>query len=244
MSCLARSRAIGAMTSPHAASLHVPLPSIDLRAMTAAKGDPRRWTPTRPTPLPGTGHQRREPSHRPGGRCRPDRRSARPAVSPMPDDGIWGWAGPLLVTAFAAFFRFYRLSVPHAVVFDETYYVKDAWSILKHGVEWNYIANPAHYPTSQNYANNLMLAGHTNIFAACSGTGCGEYIVQPEIGKYLIAVGEWLFGLHPFGWRVASAFFGTLAVLVMCRVARRMTRSTLLGCVPACCCRWTAWSSS
>ncbi|MCW2930996.1 MAG: Dolichyl-phosphate-mannose--protein O-mannosyl transferase-like protein, partial [Actinomycetia bacterium] len=48
-------------------------------------------------------------------------------LSPMPADGIWGWAGPLLVTAFAAFFRFYRLSVPHAVVFDETYYVKDAW---------------------------------------------------------------------------------------------------------------------
>jgi len=53
--------------------------------------------------------------------------------------------------------------------------------------------------------------------------------VQPEIGKYLIAVGEWLFGLHPFGWRVASAFFGTLAVLVMCRGAPRMARSTLRG---------------
>jgi dolichyl-phosphate-mannose-protein mannosyltransferase len=152
-------------------------------------------------------------------------------LSPMPDDGIWGWAGPLLVTAFAAFFRFYRLSVPHAVIFDETYYAKDAWSILQHGVEWNYIANPAGYPSGQSYANNLMLAGHTNIFAACTGTGCGEYVVQPEVGKYLIALGEWLFGLHPFGWRVASAFFGTLAVLVMCRVARRMTRSTLLGCV-------------
>ena len=40
-----------------------------------------------------------------------------------------------------------------------------------------------------------------------------------------------MFGLTPVGWRVAPAFFGTLAVLVMCRVARRMTRSTLLGCV-------------
>jgi dolichyl-phosphate-mannose-protein mannosyltransferase len=152
-------------------------------------------------------------------------------MSPMPDDGIWGWAGPLLVTAFAAFFRFYRLSVPHAVVFDETYYAKDAWSILKHGVEWNYVANPVGYPTSQDYANNLMLAGHTNIFAQCSGTGCGEYIVQPEVGKYLIAVGEYFFKLTPLGWRVAPALFGSLAILVMCRVARRMTRSTLLGCV-------------
>ncbi|HEX3957062.1 MAG TPA: hypothetical protein VHZ03_10570, partial [Trebonia sp.] len=124
-------------------------------------------------------------------------------LTPMPDDGIWGWAGPLLVTAFAAFFRFYRLSVPHAVIFDETYYAKDAWSILKHGVEWNYVPNPIHYATGQDYANNLMLAGHTNIFAACSGTGCGEYVVHPPLGKMLMAVGEWLFGLTPLGWRVA-----------------------------------------
>src|SRR6202035_2106523 len=29
----------------------------------------------------------------------------------------------------------------------------------------------------------------------------------------------------------ASAVFGSLAILLMCRIARRMTRSTLLGCV-------------
>ena len=142
-------------------------------------------------------------------------------LSPMPNDRIWGWAGPLLVTAFAAFFRFNRLVVPRALIFDETYYAKDAYSILKHGVEWNLVKN----------ANQLIIAGHTNIFAACSGTSCGEYIVQPEVGKYLIAVGEYFFGLNSVGWRVAPALFGSLAILVMCRVARRMTRSTLLGCV-------------
>ncbi len=148
-------------------------------------------------------------------------------VTPMPQDGVWGWLGPLLVTAFAALFRFYRLSVPHAVIFDETYYAKDAWSILKHGVEWNIIANPANDP---NYVNNLMLHGNTHIFAACN-ISCGEYVVQPPVGKLAMAVGEWIYGLNPLGWRVASALFGTLAILVMCRVARRLTRSTLLGCV-------------
>jgi dolichyl-phosphate-mannose-protein mannosyltransferase len=145
-------------------------------------------------------------------------------MSPMPDDGLWGWIGPLLVTAFAAFCRFNRLSVPHAVVFDETYYAKDAWSILLHGVEWNYVKN----------ADSLIIAGNTassHLFVACSGAGCGEYVVQPPVGKLLIAVGEWIYGLTPLGWRVAPALFGTLAVLVMCRVARRFTRSTLLGCV-------------
>jgi dolichyl-phosphate-mannose--protein O-mannosyl transferase len=148
-------------------------------------------------------------------------------LTPMPDDRLWGWIGPLLVTLFAAILRFNRLSVPNAVIFDETYYAKDAWSILKHGVEWNIIPNPA---KNADYVNNLIIAGHTSIFQACSGTGCGEYVVQPPVGKLVMAVGEWIYGLTTLGWRVAPAVFGTLAVLVMCRVARRLTRSTLLGC--------------
>src|SRR5690242_802347 len=144
-------------------------------------------------------------------------------VSPLPDDRPWGWLGPLLVTAFGTFLRFNRLQVPRALIFDETYYVKDAWSILKHGVEWKLL--------DSKVANPMIVAGHTNIFARCNGTSaCGEYVVQPEVGKLLIAAGEWMFGLNPFGWRFASAVFGSLAILLICRIARRMTRSTLLGC--------------
>jgi dolichyl-phosphate-mannose-protein mannosyltransferase len=142
-------------------------------------------------------------------------------LSPMPDDRIWGWVGPLLVTAFAAFFRFNRLAIPRAIIFDETYYAKDAWSILQHGVEL----------CDKSNANQLIIAGHTNIFTACTTGGVGEFVVQPPVGKLLMAVGELMFGLNSVGWRVASAFFGSLAILVMCRVARRLTRSTLLGCL-------------
>ena len=149
-------------------------------------------------------------------------------VTPMPGDRLWGWIGPLLVTLFAGFLRFSRLSVPNAIIFDETYYAKDAWSILRHGVEWNWIANPTN---NANYVNGLVAGGHysASLFQSCTGTSCGEYVVQPEVGKLLIAVGEWLWGLSSLGWRFAPALFGTLAILVMCRVARRMTRSTLLG---------------
>jgi len=145
-------------------------------------------------------------------------------VVPMPEDRLWGWLGPLLVTAFGAILRFDRLRVPRALIFDETYYAKDAWSILNHGVELKLL--------DSKIANPLIVAGHTNFFAPCDHTSaCGEYVVQPEIGKLLIAVGEWLFGLNSFGWRFASAVFGSLAILLICRIARRMTRSTLLGCV-------------
>jgi dolichyl-phosphate-mannose--protein O-mannosyl transferase len=149
-------------------------------------------------------------------------------ASPLPGDRLasWGWA--LLVTAFGAFLRFDRLAVPRTInTFDETYYVKDAWSILQHGVEWCTVTKPK----VPDYANQLIQAGKTNIFATCPGGGHGEYVVQPELGKLLIAVGEWLFGLNSFGWRFSSAVFGSLAILLICRIARRMTRSTLLGCI-------------
>jgi hypothetical protein len=70
-------------------------------------------------------------------------------MSPVPTDRLWGWVGPLVVTAFAAALRFSKLSVPHAVDYDESSYIKDAWSILQHGVEWNPIANPAGYPPAR-----------------------------------------------------------------------------------------------
>jgi dolichyl-phosphate-mannose--protein O-mannosyl transferase len=145
-------------------------------------------------------------------------------MTPMPTDRVWGWIGPLIVTAFAAFLRFYRLSSPDAIIFDETYYAKDAWSILQHGVEFNW---QTFFPN----ANTQIIAGHTEFVFHCSGTACAEYVVQPPVGKLLIAVGEWLYGLNSLGWRVAPAIVGTLAILLMCRVARRITRSTLLGCL-------------
>jgi dolichyl-phosphate-mannose-protein mannosyltransferase len=138
-------------------------------------------------------------------------------VPPMPGSPLWGWAGPLLVTAFGAFLRFNRLGLPRAVLFDETYYVPDAYGILRHGVEIDHVSN----------VNTLLARGSTQILEGTKG----EYVVHPPLGKMLIAVGEWLFGLTPFGWRFAVAVAGSLAILMTARIARRMTRSTLLGCV-------------
>ncbi|MFZ2503670.1 MAG: phospholipid carrier-dependent glycosyltransferase [Nocardioides sp.] len=132
-------------------------------------------------------------------------------------DPFWGWFGPLLVTGLALFLRLWHLAKPHAFSFDETYYAKDAWSLLHFGYVRRYVKG----------ADDAILAGNT--------TGQWEtdpsVIVHPEVGKWLIALGEKAFGMDPFGWRVAAAVAGSLMVLVMCRLARRLTGSTALGCV-------------
>jgi dolichyl-phosphate-mannose--protein O-mannosyl transferase len=143
-------------------------------------------------------------------------------VPPMPLPTIWGWLGPLLVMLFGGFLRFYRLGVPHGVVFDETYYVPDAYGILKHGVEINAVDSAK----NRNLVDHMLAHGGTHILG-----NTGEYVVHPPLGKIMIAVGEWLFGLTPFGWRFAVAVVGTLSILMVARITRRMTRSTLLGCV-------------
>jgi len=137
-------------------------------------------------------------------------------VPPMPGSALWGWLGPLLVTAFGALLRFNQLNVPDKVIFDETYYVPDALGILRYGVEHNYVSA----------RNSMLVRGNTHIFS----TG-GEFVVHPPVGKLFIAFGEWTFGVNSFGWRFASALIGSLAILLLARIARRMTRSTLLGCI-------------
>src|ERR1039457_1405306 len=137
-------------------------------------------------------------------------------VPPIAGSAVVGWLGPLLIAALGTVLRFNRLSVPPSIVFDETYYVGDAYGILRHGAEINHVSN----------ADALLAHGRTSIL----GSG-GEFVVHPPLGKVAMAAGEGLFGLPPFDWRFAVAVAGSLSILMTARIARRMTRSTLLGCV-------------
>ncbi|KID31950.1 Dolichyl-phosphate-mannose-protein mannosyltransferase [Prauserella sp. Am3] len=58
-----------------------------------------------------------------------------------------------------------------------------------------------------------------------------ELVVHPPLAKQLTAIGEWLFGYNGWGWRFTAAIAGTIIILLVIRIARRLTRSTLLGAV-------------
>ncbi|MFT4200712.1 MAG: phospholipid carrier-dependent glycosyltransferase [Gordonia sp. (in: high G+C Gram-positive bacteria)] len=54
-------------------------------------------------------------------------------------------------------------------------------------------------------------------------------VVHPPVGKWLIAIGQSVFGYGPMGWRIMSALAGIGIVVMVYAVARRMARSTLVG---------------
>ncbi|MFJ2575420.1 dolichyl-phosphate-mannose--protein mannosyltransferase [Kitasatospora aureofaciens] len=128
-----------------------------------------------------------------------------------------GWLGPLAVALFAGILRFTNLGQPHAIIFDETYYAKDAYALWHGGYEIS-------WPDGAN--EQIMKDDGTIPYRPMAG-----YVVHPPVGKWIIGFGEWLFGMNPFGWRFAVALLGTLSVLMVARIARRLFRSTLLGCV-------------
>lgn len=105
----------------------------------------------------------------------------------------------LAVTALAGGLRFYHLSVPRDYVFDEVYYAKDGC----------YDAGIPYRECGLEHPGEQTFTAH------------------PPLGRWIIAGGIALFGNDSFGWRVASAAFGTLSVLLVAVLAFRLYGSML-----------------
>lgn len=138
---------------------------------------------------------------------------------PMPSHGWRGWVGPLAAGAVGGALRFYELGRPHDIIFDETYYPKEALGMLDTGTEQALVDN----------ANDLILASDGTWQNLAIFSGDPAYVVHPSVGKWTIALGEYIFGATPFGWRFMMAVLGTLSIVMVARITRRLLRSDLLG---------------
>jgi dolichyl-phosphate-mannose-protein mannosyltransferase len=128
---------------------------------------------------------------------------------------LWDWAGPVAVVLLAAWLRLFNLANPRSLVFDETYYVKDAYTLMRLGYEGEWPAD----------ADVQFNAGNVDVF-----TTAGEYIAHPPLGKWIISLGLQVYGADdPFGWRIATAVVGILAVALVCVIAKALFSSTLLA---------------
>jgi dolichyl-phosphate-mannose--protein O-mannosyl transferase len=124
---------------------------------------------------------------------------------------------PVALTVLAALLRFSGLWHPQELVFDETYYVKDAWTLLHLGYE-------GAWPED---ADARFTSGDTDAYSADPA-----YVVHPPLGKWLIALGMLLFGADSgWGWRFSAALFGTLLVPLVYDLARRLSGSIAVGAI-------------
>ena len=117
-----------------------------------------------------------------------------------PLDRLQGWAMTAVITALAAVTRFLNLGSP-----------TDAGTPIF---------------DEKHYAPQAWQMVHNHGLEDNPGYGL---VVHPPVGKQLIAIGEAIFGYNGVGWRFTGAVCGVILVLLVTRIARRISRSTLIG---------------
>ncbi|HET8600423.1 MAG TPA: phospholipid carrier-dependent glycosyltransferase [Segeticoccus sp.] len=139
---------------------------------------------------------------------------------PSRHEVLWAWLGPLIAMAVGGFLRFWHLGRPHQLVFDETYYVKQAYSFIRYGDARATLSN-------LKTPDALFTHGDVNVYG-----NQPEMLINPPVGRWVVASGEKLFGIDSsFGWRFGVCVLGTLAILLVGRAAWRLFGSATLATV-------------
>lgn len=120
----------------------------------------------------------------------------------MPTDTAMSWLVTAGIAALAAVLRLIGLGSPKGKIFDEIYYATDAHHLMQHAVEWD------------------------------DKTNAGSFVAHPPLGKWIIGLGETIFGYsgndaHPaLGWLLVAVAAG-LGVAAICVPAIRRRRVSL-----------------
>ena len=124
---------------------------------------------------------------------------------------------PAAIIGVAAATRLIGLDSPATLVFDETYYVKDAASMLAYGYEGRW----------PDESNPLFESG-----ALTRPDAQGAFVAHPPFGKWLIAAGLAAFGTaNPVGWRISTALAGIVLVALVMLLAHLLLKNFTLSMV-------------
>ena len=127
--------------------------------------------------------------------------------------------GVIPIILLASVTRLWDLGSPNKLVFDETYYVKDSYTLWEAGHELAWPEN------ADNDFNSGILTGHTSN---------AEFVVHAPLGKWIIGLGMRVLGpSNPWGWRIMPALFGIAAVWLLFLIAKRLLGSERWALLPA-----------
>ncbi|QIS20638.1 phospholipid carrier-dependent glycosyltransferase [Nocardia terpenica] len=126
-----------------------------------------------------------------------------PVAASETQDTVRGWWVTFILTAIAAITRFWDLG--HPTDGGTPVFDEKYYSAQA----WEMLTNGMGIEDDQGFA----------------------VVVHPPVGKLMIAAGEALFGFGPWGWRFSAAVAGTVLVLLVIRIVRRLARSTMIGAI-------------
>ena len=124
-------------------------------------------------------------------------------------------ATPITLIVLALAVRLVNLDQFTTLVFDETYYVKDAYAIYQagHELKWQDEANP--------------------LFEQGDPSGMLDepsFVVHPPLGKWILGIGMALFGIESvWAWRLPAVLVGVALVAVTYFLGVALMRSVLWG---------------
>ncbi|MDO5644099.1 MAG: phospholipid carrier-dependent glycosyltransferase [Dermabacter sp.] len=130
----------------------------------------------------------------------------------------WLLAGALGIWALVL--RVWNLDRVQELVFDEVYYVRDAYTLVREGVE---------HAWAKEGSKQAFESGNVDSYLDSAA-----YVVHPSVGKWVIGLGEMVFGANnPLGWRISVAVVGALTVVVLFFVVKRLLGSLSLAVLAA-----------
>lgn len=126
------------------------------------------------------------------------------------------WILALVLVVWSGALRLYKLGHVKTLIFDEVYYVRDAYTLLREGNERAW---------AKDVSKAAFERGDIDSYLPDP-----QYVVHPPVGKWVIALGEWALGAdNPWGWRISVALVGTLGVLMLFLTVRRLLGNTALA---------------
>jgi dolichyl-phosphate-mannose--protein O-mannosyl transferase len=138
------------------------------------------------------------------------------------------WYLPLAIAVIGAVFYLIRIDIPDDYIYDEVYHAFTAAQYVD--------GNENTFDPFQN-AGDDGEAGLYTWYPGDNGERTYENFsyewTHPPLGKEIIAIGIWLFGDNPFGWRFTSWIFGALGLFIVYRLGMALTGRWVVGAVAA-----------
>jgi dolichyl-phosphate-mannose-protein mannosyltransferase len=138
------------------------------------------------------------------------------------------WYLPLAIAIVGAVFFVIRIGTPDDYIYDEVYHAFTAAQYVD--------GNPNTFWVFADEKEDARNGVFTWYHGSEGDRGYDNFSYEwthPPLGKEIIAIGIWLFGDNPFGWRFTSWIFGAIGLFIAYRLAMALTGRWLVGAIAA-----------